>query len=428
MSLPRPRGFAAWLYHRLVANYWSLPVLAVLASPLAALLLVRADREGATAWLLERDLASVATADTARDLAGVVAGIDTALLALYVSISLLVLTIAASNLGVRLIDRWLSKPLVRISLAGLSFSIIYALVLMAAIDADADLDDTPLLAFTAMLGLQLVNLAMLAVALHDLGRTMFVDRSIAKIGEDAAVCDLPLVGRANVGWQAAETLRAGQSGYVEGHDLTRLAEILDGHQGRLRLAAAPGSFVMTGDPLIEFEQAGAPLEQIERRLAIGPFRSDAQGPVFQIRLLVEIAARALSPAVNDFYSAIACADRLCTALAGQTERWVADDTMPVWRHDERFELPGQHFRGLFGAPLAALRQAACDYPSVTIRMIGNLGKLAARVEEADLADYLRSEAEAFAAHAIARSGFDRDKADIAEALARISAAGGQAPN
>ena len=53
-----------------------------------------------------------------------------------------------------------------------------------------------------------------------------------------------------------------------------------------------------------------------RTVAIGDFRSSVQSTVYQVRLLVEVASRALSPGINDFYTALACADQLAAALAG----------------------------------------------------------------------------------------------------------------
>ena len=165
------KGLWSWIAHRLVANYWFLAVCAVIAAPLAFAASLTLDRQGLTAWLLDRGLAPVASADTAKEAAGVVAGIDAAFITLYFSISLIVLTIAAGNLGVRLIDRWLGRQLVRVSIAGLSFSLIFAVLTLVAIDAEAPLEETPLATFSISLLLLAVNVAMLAVALHDLGRT-----------------------------------------------------------------------------------------------------------------------------------------------------------------------------------------------------------------------------------------------------------------
>ncbi|MEO1921140.1 MAG: DUF2254 family protein, partial [Sphingomonadaceae bacterium] len=103
------KGLRAWILHRLVANYWSLPAVAVIAAPIVAALVLWADRAGAGAWVFARGLNLLVAADTAQDLAIAIVGIDAAFLTLYWSVTLIVLTLATGHLGVRLVDRWLDK-------------------------------------------------------------------------------------------------------------------------------------------------------------------------------------------------------------------------------------------------------------------------------------------------------------------------------
>ena len=253
MTGPKPiNDLFGWFVHRLTANYWSLALCAVIAAPLVFAVSLHADRNGLTAWILDRNLAPVASAETARDAAALIAGIDAAFLTLYFSISLIVLTIAAGNLGVRLIDRWLAKRLVRVSIAGLSFTLIHATLTMNAMDADADLIDTPLATFASTVFLLIVNTVMLAVATHDLGRTMFVDRAIDAVSFDGrtSVIKLTPVLQRDTKW--GDGVRAPRSGYVEGVELKRLSEAL-ADSGKSRLEVAPGQHVLRGQLLVSCE-------------------------------------------------------------------------------------------------------------------------------------------------------------------------------
>ena len=425
------QGLVGWLTHRLWANWWSLAVGAVLLAPLAAYAMLSLDREGLTNWIAEADLEPVASAGSAQEALSVAVGIDAAFLTLYFSISLLVLTIAASNLGVRLIDRWLERTITRVSIAGLSFVLLFSLFALAAVDPDADVADLPLGTILAAFALQLVNLGMLAVALHDLGRTMFVDRAIAAIAEDASTADLQLVPcrKSGIEWQVA--LSAPRDGYIEGADVARIAELLGDHRGRIRLCAAPGQYVFAGDTLLGTEHELDAHESIARRLhraiPIGDYRTDAQGPVYRVRLLVEIAARALSPAVNDFYTAMASADHIASVLGDFGDRWAADGEVSCYRDDERIELVDRDFRALFDAPLQAFRQSAASYPPVALALIGHYGALACRFERDGKPDglsaYLRGLAEDLANHALDEAGHDRDRTDLRAARDRAVRSG-----
>ncbi|NVD44962.1 DUF2254 family protein [Qipengyuania atrilutea] len=421
MTIKGPlKGLFGWLAHRVFATYFLVPICAtIIAAPIAYLFLA-ADDEGLSGWVLSSDIPLVASGKAAQEYASVLTGVNAALLTLYFSITLLVLTIAAANLGVRLIDRWLDKRLIRVSLAGLCFNLVFSLVLLAAVDPDASGTGLPQGTLWISLLLFLLNLSMLTVALHDLGRTMYVDKAVSKIAEDAGekgtqiASALPHKGTWNT------SIAAKRDGYVEGIDLEELAKCFKDGTGKVHIAVAPGQHVLEGETVLRAAETDLPEKQICRAIPIGPYRSNSQGAVFQIRLLVEIAARALSPAVNDFYSAIAAADRLTSVMANQKDLWIEDGEIAVSALDNRFELAGQDFRGLFEDPMNAFRQAAADYPSVSIRMIGNLARLTRQLSEesasAGLLRYLHRLAEELAEHAKSRAQTDYDRQAIARSL------------
>lgn len=197
----------------------------------------------------------------------------------------------------------------------------------------------------------------------------------------------------------------------------------------MRFCTAPGQHVLTGEPLILFEHEPADTRKLQRSIPIGPFRTGAQSTVFEIRLLVEVAIRAMSPGINDQYTAITCADRIAHALYGQAATWIDQPSdpdataMPVYEKAPHFELPGQDMRNLFEDPLATFRQSAISYPAVTIRMIGNYRRVADRLRNdggsGQLIAFLFAKAKILADHAIAETRFDQDRQDIADALERF---------
>ena len=419
-GISRIAGLPGWILHRLLANYWLLAVCAVFAAFPFALALLYLDSEGATAWLIGQGLSPVSTADTAKDFTGVAAGINAAFITLYFSITLIVLSLAAGNLGVRLIDRWLERRLIRWSLGGLSFSLVVTLIAMLAIDAEASLAETPLLTVLVVLLLQAINTAMLAVSLHGLGRTMFVDSSIDRLSNDAQARSLELVGVDPPTGQSALTIEAPREGYVEDVDTDALVRMFEGQSLSIVVHAAPGQHVVKGEPLLS-ASADVPKDKVQRLLPIGPYRSDNQGVVFRIRLLVEIAARALSPAINDFYTAITCADKLAAIIECQTDTWIDDEHVPALAQAPWLIVEGQDFRSLFEDPLNAFRQAACQYPSVAIRMIDNYARIARRQRingaPDGLVGFMAHLANELADHARSVADFEGDADDIAHALA-----------
>ncbi len=417
-------GIRDWVIHRLVANYWSLPLIAVVAAPLVAGLVLWADAQGAGRWLYDHGLALFTSADTAQDVAAAVVGINVAFLTLYWSIVLIVLTLATGNLGVRLVDRWLDKGLVRLSMAGLTFCLVFSVIVFARIDAPAPIARLPHFALTANLTLGAINLAMLGVAIHDLGRTMFIDRSIAHIGREAEQIAVPVTPRAPFTGRWTHVIPAPRGGYVQSIDLATAGKALERHRGAVRFCAAPGQHILEGEALVRFEHAPPDDKAILATIPIADYRSSIESTVFQVRLLVEVAARAMSPGINDFYAALACADQIAAAIAGNAQTWVEDGEVAADETEPRFELPGQDFRGLFEEPLKAFRQSASDYPAVAIRMIENYGRLAALLGDrrcpAGLITFLEAAARELHDQAGARMEVAADRDDLDAALQRFA--------
>ncbi len=420
------KGLLGWTFYRLWASYWSLAVLAAIAAVPVSLAVLYFDRHGLTDWLIAQDLSPVATADTAKDFAGVASGISAAFITLYFSITLIVLSMAAGNLGVRLIDRWLGKTLIRVSLGGLSFSLVVCLIAMLAVDGESPLDQVPLALIALSMILQVVNVSMLSVSLHALGRTMFVDTSIDALFRDASGREIDLIPGDRFDGPWGETVRAERDGYVNGLDMEHLASIIPDNAGRICVLASPGRHVMRGEPILLAQNALHDTSGLHNAIALGDYRSDSQGVVFRIRLLVEIAARALSPAVNDFYTALTCADRLVAVMADQTNTWIDADKVALAADRPRFALQGRDFRSLFEDPIHAFRQAACEYPSVSIRMIDNFARLVRHLNREqtprELGEFIQGLASTLNEHAQLKADVQEDKDDIAAAYLAFQAA------
>ena len=136
---------------RLLSNFWALPVLLTAASVALLVGALAADHAGASAWLAGRGWPWAASGDAVLETASTATTVVVTLLSLFFSITLIVLTIAASNLGVRLIDRWVGQVSIRLTLSLLLALLAYALLLQAAIEPDGPDAELPRLALTILL-------------------------------------------------------------------------------------------------------------------------------------------------------------------------------------------------------------------------------------------------------------------------------------
>jgi uncharacterized membrane protein len=111
----------------------------------------------------------------------------------------------------------------------------------------------------------------------------------------------------------------------------------------------PGQFLLRGEPLaaiVPAQNADGLERAIDHGIHIGRHRTLTQDSEFGISQVVEIAIRALSPAVNDTYTGVACVDWLADALLALAERPPARGKLV--RH--RWQTPGVDAVGSAGAP------------------------------------------------------------------------------
>ena len=110
----------------------------------------------------------------------------------------------------------------------------------------------------------------------------------------------------------------GRSGYVQTIDHEALVDVARRAGAVLGVTVRAGHFVLSRGEHVEVRSDSAVEERIADAIraafVVGPERSPAQDLEYAIRQLVEIALRALSPGINDPFTAVAVVDQLGAAL------------------------------------------------------------------------------------------------------------------
>jgi uncharacterized membrane protein len=102
------------------------------------------------------------------------------------------------------------------------------------------------------------------------------------------------------------------SGIVLSFDELDLVAIAQSADAEIEMVPQVGDFVARGDPLFRIRRGGGPIEPRALRgcVAIGPERTIEQDPRFAFRIMVDIANKALSPAINDPTTAVLALDQI----------------------------------------------------------------------------------------------------------------------
>lgn len=162
-----------------------------------------------------------------------------------------------------------------------------------------------------------------------------------------------------------------------------LIEAAQKHEGVLALDIRPGSFVARENCVARFWPASRADKDLARRvnesLFVGTYRTPLQDLECSIGEVVELGVRALSPGINDPFTANTCIDRLSAALGRLAKRrW----TSPLLKDDEGvvrvIALPFSFPRAL-DAAFNLFRQYGRTSTSVNVRLPEGLQHISTRV-------------------------------------------------
>jgi uncharacterized membrane protein len=172
---------------------------------------------------------------------------------------------------------------------------------------------------------------------------------------------------------------AGDSGFLQAVGHERLVRIAASADATIRLLHRPGHFVAEGQQLAMVwppQAVDAVSHAMARAHIVGPNRTLTQDLGFAVDQLVEVAIRALSPAVNDTFTALNCIDWLgdciCRAARQPLPDGIYRDSSGVVRVID----PAINFERLLKKSTDKIRQAGTGMPAVFIRQLENLSKVA----------------------------------------------------
>jgi len=359
---------------------------------------------------------------------------------LAVSITMIVLSLAASQLGPRLIRSFMSDKTTQIVLGVFAMTIAYLLLVRRTIVEGLDPAATPHLAVTLGSALTLGSIFILFYFVHHLAVSLVSNNVVHRVACDLrASLDrlLPRKAVAGIAATAAATdaARVGldKEGYVQAVAFARLVDAARRADAVLHLEFRPGHFLVRSRPSLAVSPpsalTGRLKSEIEGAIVVGAERTATQDIEYSIRHLVEIGLRALSPGVNDPFTAQTVLDHLGAALAEIFARSEQSGTHRDSDGAVRVVAPVSDVKGMIEASFNQLRQAGADHPAILIHLFDVLGGLAPHAASADQRTALASQAEAAlrAARGSAADPFDLDEIERRYGLATDAFAASWAP-
>jgi uncharacterized membrane protein len=317
------------------------------------------------------------------------------------SVVIVALTLASQQFGPRMLRNFIRDLGTQVTLGVFVATFVYCILVLGSISSAGAQDFVPHVSITVALLLLLVDLGVLIYFIHHVAVSIQLNEVVASIGRDLALAldgldpahgeilhrnmrDVQEVIGRDLG-RPADVL-ATRTGYLQAISHAELVRLASEEDAVIVLLHRPGHFVVDRHPLAQVYPASAAravLQTFERSHIIGPHRTLTQDPIFAIDQLVEIAIRALSPAINDTFTAITCIDWLTAGLcrlSGLTYRARvfrdADGDVRV------IEAPLTYERLVNGA-FNKIRQAGRGMPAIAIRQLESIAEIARFVSTDD---------------------------------------------
>src|SRR4051794_17749562 len=329
-------------------------------------------------------LAFQGTADDARAMLTIIAGTVVTVIALVLGLTVVALQLSSTQFSPRLLRNFLrDRPTQRVlSIFLATFVYSGAGLYTVGVASGVRVQEYPRIAVTGAIVLLFATLGMVVYFADHLAHSLQIDRITGRVQQDTLA-----VVRAKPGTvQAARptpppwaiAVPADRSGYVETAHPERVLPLAAKHRVAVLLRPRVGEHVIAGTTLA-WVWAVSPEEPAPDRgtfsaavndaVRIGFERTLEQDAAFGIRQLVDIACKALSPAVNDPYTAVQAVDHLSVIFAALAARPLGDDVARDEAGTAAVVVPGRRFGDYLATMCGLIRRFGAQEPTVSVALL-----------------------------------------------------------
>ncbi|MBR8839219.1 MAG: DUF2254 domain-containing protein [Stigonema ocellatum SAG 48.90 = DSM 106950] len=387
------------LRETLRASYWFVPAIMTGTAMVLAFTMLKLDLANKSGLMEKWGLMIYALGPNgALTLLSTIAGSMITVAGTVFSVTLVALTLASQQFGPRVLLNFMQDVKYQFVLGTFLATFIYCLLVMLPVNVDQNNPFVPHISITVAILLTIASIGVLIYFIHHASTSIHAWHIIREISDELEdnidylfserfpgdhqpqhmgrwVEEMPV----DFHLKAYPILAVG-NGYIRGIDYERLMEIAKSKDLLLHLTQRPGKFIVQGSELVR----AWPSERINRMLSkqinhafiLGRERTAFQDVEFSIKQLVEVAIRAISPAVNDPFTAIRCIDQLSAALCRLAQR---DFPSPYGYDDHnklRMIVNQVTFAGLTDDAFHQIRQYGRSDVAVTMRLLEAIATIA----------------------------------------------------
>ncbi|RDC59193.1 uncharacterized protein HME9302_00378 [Alteripontixanthobacter maritimus] len=369
------------------ASYWFFPALFAVLAVALALITIELDRNGWASMLDEIPWLERARPDGASNMLTVIAGSMIGVASTVFSITIAAVAYASGNYGPRLLTNFMENRGNQLSLATFIGTFVYAITVLRvvraedeatlfAVESDSLPGFVPQLSLLVAYVLMAISIMVLVYFLNHIPASIRINSVLEGIG-DRLIRDIktnydrPSHGHVEMREPSGRAVAATETGYIQFIDYEALESIAQDAGGHLSLNVRPGDFVHPKVPMAMWDDEDdlddLHDQDVRAAFTLGGMRTPAQDLHFLLDELVEIGLRALSPGINDPFTAITAIHWLGAATAELGRRDLtrsfggADDAS-----DDRLVLSNDDFAHYVRRGFGAMRPGTATSPAAAL--------------------------------------------------------------
>jgi len=339
-------------------------------------------------------LAFEGTADDARALLTMISGTVVTVTALVLGLTVVALQLASTQFSPRLLRNFLRDRSTQLVLSVFLATFVYSTagLFTVGLEEGGRTEEFPRLAVSGGMLLLFASIAMVVYFADHLAHSIQID-SVTTRAERGAL----RIARGQLGtaeeprpepprW--AVPLPALRSGYIQTAHPEALLPLASRHGVSVALRHRVGEHVVAGTTMASMwapsatdpvPDAGMFARALDRTLRIGFERTLQQDVTFGMRQLVDVSCKALSPAINDPYTAVQAIDRLTVIFCAMAVRPLGDDVARDPTGVSMVLVPGRRFGEHLAVLCGMIRRYGAGEPIVCLALLRLLSSCAALI-------------------------------------------------
>lgn len=383
------------LWNRLMSSLWFVPALCVIAGLVLGITFVAVDYFFESPFRHLPLLFGVQPSG-AREILAVIAGSSITVAGTVFSITIVALTLASTQFSPRILRNFMRDTGNQAVLGALVGIFAYCIVVLRTIrdgGSTPELDFVPTTAVFFGVIFGFFGVGCLIYFIHHVATTIQASSIISGIARETITeiensfpaepskCDVSEKTRKMLEKPPAFSVNSVQSGYVQNADSMELKAIAAENELVIRMQRRIGQFAISGLPILDifsendsYQPDDATIERMRSVYNIGSYRTVEGDVAFGLRQIVDIALKALSPAINDSTTAVTCVDYIGAIMVSIARR---PSCPSLLFEDERLcvVLEEQRFEDFFDLAFNQIRQNAGGNVAVILRLLNSINVL-----------------------------------------------------